>query len=296
MAGAKQSKRVSWAPGLNLCQVRLFLSEDAPSQSGLGSQDHLQAKPAWLLHSTPPASDDSVPPGFETMHRGQIQRNIPLIKWQCPPNQWLKPEWLVVAGEESQEIASQDRRQIGVLEAVYPRLSSIPPDPSVSSDVQQAPFDDSQAILIPIVAVEDDDAAELPPILWLTAFWQSSNTTKIAPYYFGGALKLNFDDIVNQMLNEEIHRKAAKVESFGSALNVDNRERYVEIENTGDQENGEKKSAQPEGALEVLQLPTAEIRRSIRAKQPIQRLQKIIALSTLDAKYIAITETNKEMN
>lgn len=160
MAGPKQSKRVSWAPAVNLCQVRLFLSEDAPSQSGLGSQDHLQAKAAWLPHSNNAASDDSVPPGFEALHRGQIQRNIPLIKWQCPPSQLLKPEWIVVAGEESQEVALQDRRQLGVLEAVYPRLTSIPPDPCVAPDVQLAHSDDSQTIIIPIVAVEDDDTAE----------------------------------------------------------------------------------------------------------------------------------------
>ncbi|KAL0904987.1 hypothetical protein M5K25_027156 [Dendrobium thyrsiflorum] len=160
MAGPTQSKRVSWAPGVNLCQVRLFLSEDAPSQSGLGSQDHLQAKAASLLHSSSAASDDSVPPGFEALHKSQIQRNIPLIKWQSPTSHWLKPEWLVVAGEESQEIASQDRRQLGVLEAVYPRLSSIPPDPCVSTDVQLVQFDDSQTLLIPIVAVEDEDTAD----------------------------------------------------------------------------------------------------------------------------------------
>lgn len=143
-----------------MCQVRLFLSEDAPSQSALGSQDHLQAKAAWLLHSSSTAPDDSVPPGFEAFPRGQIQRNIPSIKWQCPPIQWMKPEWLVVAGEESQEVFSQNRRQLAVLEAVYPRSSSIPPDPSVSPEVQLAPFDDSRTPLIPIIAKEDEDAPE----------------------------------------------------------------------------------------------------------------------------------------
>ncbi|KAK8916063.1 Zinc finger CCCH domain-containing protein 6 [Platanthera zijinensis] len=160
MVGPKQFKRVSWAPGVNMCQVRLFLSEDAPSQSALGSQDHLQAKAAWLLHSSSAAPDDSVPPGFEALPRGQVQRNIPSIKWQCPPIQWMKPEWLVVAGEESQEVASQNRRQLAVLEAVYPRSSSIPPDPSVSLEVQLAPVNDSQAPLIPIIAKEDEDAPE----------------------------------------------------------------------------------------------------------------------------------------
>ena len=69
--------------------MRLFLSEDAPSQSGLGAQDHLQAKAAWLLHAEGLVeSDDLLPPGFEALHKHQPQieiSQIPIIKWQCPP-------------------------------------------------------------------------------------------------------------------------------------------------------------------------------------------------------------------
>ena len=40
----------------------------------------------------------------------------------------LNPEWLVVAGGESEEVAIQNQRLRGVLEAIYPRPSSIPPE------------------------------------------------------------------------------------------------------------------------------------------------------------------------
>lgn len=164
MAGPRQSKRVSWAPAVKLCQVRLFLSEDAPSQSGLGAQDHLQAKASWLLHATGMVSDDSIPPGFEARHPSYQYKpdisQIPLIKWMCPARIVLNPEWLVVAGGESEEVAVENQRQLGVLEAIYPRHSSIPPTPFVSSEVQNSYHDDSQTPLIPIIPIEDEDTSE----------------------------------------------------------------------------------------------------------------------------------------
>jgi hypothetical protein len=39
----------------------------------------------------------------------------------------FNPDWLVVAGEESEEAALQNERIFGTLEAIYPRLSNIPP-------------------------------------------------------------------------------------------------------------------------------------------------------------------------
>ncbi|KAF9611462.1 hypothetical protein IFM89_032432 [Coptis chinensis] len=45
--------------------VRLFLSEDSPSQVGLGAQDNLQVKASWLLHSSGVGFEDQLPPGFE---------------------------------------------------------------------------------------------------------------------------------------------------------------------------------------------------------------------------------------
>lgn len=89
MRGLHEGKRVSWASDLNLRQVRLFLSEDCPSEVGLGAQDHLQAKASWLLHSTGLGSDDTLPPGFEVAHpenQWQIKLSqIPVNQWRCPP-------------------------------------------------------------------------------------------------------------------------------------------------------------------------------------------------------------------
>jgi hypothetical protein len=69
-------------------QVRLFLSEDAPCQSGLNTQDHLEAKDSWTGAGS--TSDDSpVPPGFESVHNQNCPKTdiskISRILWKCPP-------------------------------------------------------------------------------------------------------------------------------------------------------------------------------------------------------------------
>ncbi|KAG6598491.1 Zinc finger CCCH domain-containing protein 6, partial [Cucurbita argyrosperma subsp. sororia] len=162
MRGLHKGKRVSWASDLNLRQVRLFLSEDCPSQVGLGAQDHLQAKASWLLHSTGSGSDDTLPPGFEVAHsenQSQIKLSqIPVNQWRCPPKFVLNLTWQVVVGEESREVVVENQREMRVLEAVYPRPSAIPPNPSVVADSERANVDDSRTPLIPITPVEDEDA------------------------------------------------------------------------------------------------------------------------------------------
>ncbi|KAA0065175.1 hypothetical protein IC582_006451 [Cucumis melo] len=165
MRGLHKGKRVSWASDLNLRQVRLFSSEDCPSQVGLGAQDHLQAKASWLLHSTGSGlgSDDTLPPGFEVAHpENQLQiklSQIPVNQWRCPPKFVLNLTWRVVVGEESQEVDVENQREMRVLEAVYPRASAIPPNPSVVPDSERASIDDSRTPLIPITPVEDEDGA-----------------------------------------------------------------------------------------------------------------------------------------
>ncbi|KAG9443056.1 hypothetical protein H6P81_018910 [Aristolochia fimbriata] len=158
MARSQKSKRVSWPPDVNLCQVRLFLSEDAPALSGSGSQDHLQAKASWMLHSMGAGNEDHLPPGFEAPQQS-IPR-IPTIKWQCPPMLLLNPAWQVVAGEESKEVEAQNQREMRVLEAVYPRQSAIPLNPSVSQDAHSYQYGDVHTPLVPITPVEDDDSVD----------------------------------------------------------------------------------------------------------------------------------------
>lgn len=69
--------------------MRLFLSEESPSQVGLGAQDHLQAKSTWVTPSNGTGTDDILPPGFEGAHSSNESHinlsEIPVVKWQCPP-------------------------------------------------------------------------------------------------------------------------------------------------------------------------------------------------------------------
>lgn len=162
MRGSQKSKRVSWASDVNLCQVRLFLSEECPSLVGLSAQDHLQAKASWMLHSNTMGFDDNLPPGFEGCHSVNQLKNtfaqIPLVAWTSPPRIVLNLDWQVVAGEESKEVETQSQRELRVLEAVYPRASAIPPNPSITAETEDRHFDDQHTPPIPITPVEDEDA------------------------------------------------------------------------------------------------------------------------------------------
>ncbi|XP_039000241.1 zinc finger CCCH domain-containing protein 6-like [Hibiscus syriacus] len=163
MRGPHKTKRVTWASDVNLCQIRLFLLEDSPSQIGSGGQDHLQAKTSLVSHSNGAAGDDFLPPGFEGAHStNDLQINlleIPVIKWRCPLRFVLDLNWQVVAGEESKEVEIQNQRQVRVLEAVYPRPSAIPTNPSVSADIGNCHCNDLLTPQIPVTPIEDEDAA-----------------------------------------------------------------------------------------------------------------------------------------
>ncbi|XVF35989.1 hypothetical protein REPUB_Repub19eG0019500 [Reevesia pubescens] len=78
--------------------------------------------------------------------------------------------WQVVAGEESKEVEIQNQREVRVLEAVYPRPSAIPTNPSVSADVENCHYDDQQTPQMPITPIEDDDAATETPSEVLAPF------------------------------------------------------------------------------------------------------------------------------
>lgn len=155
-------KRVTWASDVNLCQVRLFLSEESPSQVGLGAQDHLQAKSSWTSQTSGITSDDNLPPGFEGAQASNLWRTklaqIPLVKWELPTRFILEPSWRVVAGEESQEVEVQKQREMRVLEAIYPRPSAIPLNPSVPAE--NFVHNDQQTPLIPITPIEEEDGGD----------------------------------------------------------------------------------------------------------------------------------------
>ncbi|KAJ7944183.1 zinc finger CCCH domain-containing protein 6-like [Quillaja saponaria] len=165
MKRTRKSNRVAWAPEVNLCQVKLFLSDDYPSKVGQKYQD-LQAKTSWMLHSDTSESSD-LPPGFEDNHLLNQAKDdlshIPCIKWKCPPQFVLSCNWHVASGEQSDEPKSQKLREISVLEAVYPRVSAIPPSPSVSLDVEHEQYDDSLTPLVPIIPIEEEEYADMKP-------------------------------------------------------------------------------------------------------------------------------------
>lgn len=156
-------KKVSWAPENNLCQVRLFLAEEAPLQAGqIGLQDQLQAKKPWLWHAIESGIDDDLPPGFEstlTSFRQQEVSIVPQTPWRCPPRFVINHSWQVAAGDESKEIKLQCEREVRILEAVYPRPSSIPPCPAEPSEAWEV-YDDSVTPLIPLIPIEEEEEAE----------------------------------------------------------------------------------------------------------------------------------------
>jgi hypothetical protein len=111
-------------------QVRLFAAEDAPDVSGTAHQDLLQAKQTKFMHATVPISPSDLPPGFGVTApmsmRPAVADVMPWVPWRIPAVFNLHPSWRVVAGGESKEVAVQRQREVRVLEAVYPRPSSIP--------------------------------------------------------------------------------------------------------------------------------------------------------------------------
>ncbi|GKV41493.1 hypothetical protein SLEP1_g49018 [Rubroshorea leprosula] len=165
MKRSRRSNRVSWAPGVNLCQVKLFLMGDCPSKVAIEPEVSLNAKSLWTLHLSG-VDTDGLPPGFNggnslTNMKNEIS-HIPRIQWKCPPKFAVNANWQVVAGEESEEVEAQKFREIKVLEAVYPRPSAIPPSPSVSLDIKAENYDDSQTTVIPITPIEDEEDTDVP--------------------------------------------------------------------------------------------------------------------------------------
>ncbi|GKC86014.1 zinc finger CCCH domain-containing protein 6 [Tanacetum coccineum] len=68
--------------------------------------------------------------------------------------------WQVAAGEESKELEVENQREMRVLEAVYPRASSIPPNPASAMGAEESShYNDQHTPIIPITPIEDEDMA-----------------------------------------------------------------------------------------------------------------------------------------
>ncbi|KAL6504738.1 hypothetical protein OROHE_023496 [Orobanche hederae] len=144
-------------------KVRLFLSEESPSHVVLDTQDHLQGKASWPLQSGDDDSDDNLPPGFKRIQPANPWRlklsQIPLIKWGRPLRFGVNIEWQVAAGEESKEVEAQNQREMRVLEAIYPRPSSIPSNPSGLVNAENPIASDKNTPVVPVTPIEDDNSA-----------------------------------------------------------------------------------------------------------------------------------------
>ncbi|CAN1824377.1 Zinc finger CCCH domain-containing protein 6 [Linum perenne] len=193
MRGSQKLRRITWASDSNLCQVRLFLSDESPSQVGASPQDHLQAKVSWVSHLTGTASDDVLPPGFELgqpPNQPQIKASdVPLVKWRCPPRFSIDLQWLVVSGEESQDVEPQNQREMRVLEAVYPRPSAIPTNPTFSGEAKDSQYNDHQVPVIPITPIEDEDSSDVPNDSVGSMSAQPQLSVPGLPHQFGSILE-----------------------------------------------------------------------------------------------------------
>ncbi|KAL9673649.1 hypothetical protein QQ045_029910 [Rhodiola kirilowii] len=187
MRGSK-TRRVSWATDPNLCQVRLFLNNEAPCEVGSGEQDDLQAKTLSHLHVAATPSEDNLPPGFEGVQPSNLSNNlvleVPIIKWKRPPKLTMDLAWHVAAGEESQEVEAENHRGLRVLEAIYPRPSSIPPNAVVSVDVTESQNDHEHPPFIPITSVEEEDSVTDPSYGFMTSEQNGSQGQVSASGYF----------------------------------------------------------------------------------------------------------------
>uniref|UniRef100_A0A6N2LKY4 Uncharacterized protein n=1 Tax=Salix viminalis TaxID=40686 RepID=A0A6N2LKY4_SALVM len=165
MKRSRKSGRVSWAPALNLCQVRLFLSEDCPSEVGGQVLDHLQKNVLRLLPISSSKDSNDLPPGFQGTRvlNPYIKElsNIHRVQWKCPPNFVVNYDWRVTARRRKPGVRGSKTEG----NEIYPRPSSVPPSPAVSLDVEEEIYDDSLTPIIPLIPVEEEEAAEMPAAL-----------------------------------------------------------------------------------------------------------------------------------
>ncbi|KAJ6929864.1 zinc finger CCCH domain-containing protein 6-like [Populus alba x Populus x berolinensis] len=217
MKRSSKSNRVSWAPGLNLCQERLFVSEDCPSKVGGQVQDHLQKKASLLLLNSSGKEPNDFPPGFEGSHfLNPCKKELSCftrIQWKCPPKFVVSSNWHVTAGEESQESQAQKLREMRALEAFYPRPSAVPPSPVVSLDVEDTDYDDSLTPIIPLIPVEEEEATELPSDL--TEPLKTSQSPALPPFLLSSGT-LNSSKCITPASNPLLSEKPA----FGKLPNA----------------------------------------------------------------------------
>lgn len=155
-----RGKAVSWPPEDQICQIRFFMSDDAPASIASGQAvfelNHIRS--SCTQGSYPDASLD-VPPGFHGLVAKRARINIAMsaeMTWCCPQKFIQDCDWLVADGDESRDSGVQKQRELRVLEAFYPRLTSIPGSPMEPAESVKC-VDDSCVPIIPLVAIEEED-------------------------------------------------------------------------------------------------------------------------------------------
>ncbi|KAH7282297.1 hypothetical protein KP509_35G024100 [Ceratopteris richardii] len=130
------AKKVSWENLHNLCQVRLFAAEEAPSFSGAALQEQYQAKETKFLHHAKPVSENDLPPGFTNFAvKDNIGgRNVSLgmdaqVQWHCPERFLNNAAWQVVVVNETAVVSEEQKREHVVPESIYENVDLIPWSP-----------------------------------------------------------------------------------------------------------------------------------------------------------------------
>ncbi|MCO5565084.1 hypothetical protein L7F22_018755 [Adiantum nelumboides] len=176
----RRQKTVTWPIDEKICEVRLFLADDAPSFLGAAVQNSLHCMVAKGLINNGTqhfakldvwgakrvrVEHDNVPPGVGLSSEAgkSWQPNAELdagmavtCSWRQPLKFLLDDSWLWARGEDSVEIASQQQRERRFFEAFYPRLVSIPDRPMEPQEPSQE-INDTLVAGIPLVPFEDEE-------------------------------------------------------------------------------------------------------------------------------------------
>ncbi|KAI4381757.1 hypothetical protein MLD38_007802 [Melastoma candidum] len=176
-----KSRRVSWASGVNLCQVVPFFKEDSPSQVGLTVRRNFPSMESVSAISNSALLKKLSCFGGKNLSN-QSQQSVSKIDrvfWTCPPKFSVSCDWHVTAGEESQEVGTQSLRELNVLEAIYPWVSAIPSSPVVSDNVDQECYDDCLTPEIPLIPIEEmQNKPDLEPTSQCTLDTKTSEVPK----------------------------------------------------------------------------------------------------------------------
>lgn len=151
---------MTWPTHDRMCEAQVF-SNDAPSATGSTVQVKCPSCP--LKNTTVLNKEVDSPPGFykfpaKRMRLDVLPKASTVIEkhWYCPEKFVLDPAWCVAEGCESKEAIYLNQREIRMLEAVYPHLSSIPDSPA-EPQKQYKDVDESLIFQIPLISVEDEE-------------------------------------------------------------------------------------------------------------------------------------------